>query len=353
MQEYIDKKCAECGEIFKEGDDIAVCPDCGTPIHRSCWKGKCPNADKHGTNYEWGKTEENEDEVCAVCGRELGPRPVYCPSCGTPMHLGCYIENGVCPNAAKHTGPPKPNLNLDEDGFVKFGKVDDENTGGADNTEAPNNPDDPKVFVSPFESFEDMILSKPIKNPETGETLTCNGVTQEELLFFLGKRYLSTPRYISIFLRMANTGKRVSFNLWAGLFMPFYQFYQKMIAPGFALLLLYFILELPALMWRARELMSGTGEIPLVIGASLDSLISIFAFVNLGVQILIALFGDYFYMRWSVGKILSIREKYANLSPDEYHAALEKAGNPKWIYILLGFGMFFALSYLAVLLYMP
>lgn len=42
--------CPVCGQAFKEDDDVVVCPDCGTPHHRSCWfeNGKCFYHEKHG-----------------------------------------------------------------------------------------------------------------------------------------------------------------------------------------------------------------------------------------------------------------------------------------------------------------
>ena len=40
---YENEKCVVCGELFKEGDKIVVCPDCGTPHHRECYEnnGEC------------------------------------------------------------------------------------------------------------------------------------------------------------------------------------------------------------------------------------------------------------------------------------------------------------------------
>lgn len=44
--------CPVCNNAFKDGDDVVVCPDCGTPHHRECWKitGKCFNENLHGTD---------------------------------------------------------------------------------------------------------------------------------------------------------------------------------------------------------------------------------------------------------------------------------------------------------------
>ena len=49
MANYTGKKCFSCGEVFKDGDDIVVCPECGTPYHRECYlkEGKCINDALH------------------------------------------------------------------------------------------------------------------------------------------------------------------------------------------------------------------------------------------------------------------------------------------------------------------
>lgn len=59
--DYSDYYCPFCGEVFEEESDVVVCPDCGTPHHRACWKeiGKCFNSDKHGT-------DENLRENCRL-----------------------------------------------------------------------------------------------------------------------------------------------------------------------------------------------------------------------------------------------------------------------------------------------
>ena len=35
---FTNEKCPVCNNTFKEDDDIAVCPECGTPHHRECYK---------------------------------------------------------------------------------------------------------------------------------------------------------------------------------------------------------------------------------------------------------------------------------------------------------------------------
>lgn len=337
MQEYLNKNCAECGEKFTETDDIAVCPDCGTPVHRSCWNGHCPNETKHAEGFDWDKAQSNsesanthsaEGNICSICKNTITDRAVHCPDCGEPMHLNCFLKEGACPNRENHDGS----------------YFDEESLHNEDGT--------PRIYINSFDSFADKIMKHPVRDRNTGEPLTCHGVTQAELVHFLGKDYISTPRYMGIFMRMAMTGKKAFFNLWAGLFMPYYQFYQKMIGPGLVLLMLSFVLSVPQLMWQTEFLMTGasaSAEAP--VAAPMADLINILSFVSLGIQILLAFFGDYMYMRWTVHRILSLRDEYKELPEGEYYEILEKKGNPKWYFTLLGLGFSLLFSYAFTVLF--
>lgn len=52
---YSHDNCPVCNQQFQGDDDIVVCPICGTPHHRDCYKqnGACGNSDKHGENFRW------------------------------------------------------------------------------------------------------------------------------------------------------------------------------------------------------------------------------------------------------------------------------------------------------------
>ena len=62
MSFYDNKSCPVCGNAFEEGDDIVVCPECGTPHHRECYNlsGHCVNAGLHKSGYSY--YEENKPE---------------------------------------------------------------------------------------------------------------------------------------------------------------------------------------------------------------------------------------------------------------------------------------------------
>ena len=60
--EFTEYKCPVCDKQFKKGDDIVVCPECGTPHHRECYEkeGHCHFADKHGADFSFEKEQQEE-----------------------------------------------------------------------------------------------------------------------------------------------------------------------------------------------------------------------------------------------------------------------------------------------------
>jgi len=52
---FTNEKCPVCNNTFNPDDDIVVCPECGTPHHRDCYKENngCANYHKHSENFRW------------------------------------------------------------------------------------------------------------------------------------------------------------------------------------------------------------------------------------------------------------------------------------------------------------
>jgi hypothetical protein len=71
---YSNQKCPVCSEAFKNDDDIVVCPVCGTPHHRECYKknGECGNYDKHQDGFRWAPEIE---ETPPTNDTQLPPSP--------------------------------------------------------------------------------------------------------------------------------------------------------------------------------------------------------------------------------------------------------------------------------------
>lgn len=49
------KACESCKRVFEEDEQVVYCPQCGAPLHRSCWeeKGGCPYSDRHASGFKW------------------------------------------------------------------------------------------------------------------------------------------------------------------------------------------------------------------------------------------------------------------------------------------------------------
>ena len=84
MADYKGNTCPVCKQKFKEADDIVVCPDCGTPYHRECWKkvGVCVHQADHAAGFEW--TPDN-----VISDR---PDDIVCPNCGNHQPIGAYYR---------------------------------------------------------------------------------------------------------------------------------------------------------------------------------------------------------------------------------------------------------------------
>lgn len=83
MENYIGRICPFCKTEIKLGDAVKVCPTCGTPHHKSCWKRNkgCATFGCSEQHYEAQGT--NSTDVCPNCGTPLEDGQAFCPECGT------------------------------------------------------------------------------------------------------------------------------------------------------------------------------------------------------------------------------------------------------------------------------
>lgn len=89
---YKGVSCPVCGQPFQEGDDIVVCPECGAPHHRACYKqlGHCAMEQQlHPQHLSWQNPNDQPPAAAAD-----GSDDIICPNCG----LFCHSEDVSCPN---------------------------------------------------------------------------------------------------------------------------------------------------------------------------------------------------------------------------------------------------------------
>ena len=218
LREHIGTRCVVCSEKFSEEDDVVICPDCGTPYHKNCYKKDtgCVNTALHQMGGSWkpsydvGSTSaETENIPCRFCGQPNPSDTLFCPKCGMPTAEFYSRLN----REQRYNG-----VNINED-------------PSAYNSNANSG--------LPFSPFL-INFSDPLCGFDPEEDV--EGVKMSEIGDFVGT---NTHYYLPIFKRFKDTGRRISWNFSAMLFPELYFSYRKMIFPAFGALLIRFFSGIP------------------------------------------------------------------------------------------------------------
>jgi len=267
---YKGEACAACGKVFTAEDDVVVCPDCGSPHHRECYKlnGRCANIAFHEEKKKWKRSGGNEAEkniegaakICPVCKFPNGKDEENC------QHCGAALDGTETAAQEENTG---------------------EVTGAA-----------PSEFeiLSPYLGF----------NPEED----MGGATLKEVSQFVGT---NTLYYIPIFKRMKDFGSKISFNISCLIFPYFYFANRKMWGWAMISAIISVFLNLPSyVLWLSKHLGSGkdTEAILSMIydhQSSLEMLDSYFGIAGWVVSILFCLFGNWLYYKYTMRSLKRLK----------------------------------------------
>ena len=198
MLDYTRYTCPVCGQPFAEGEDVVVCPLCGAPHHRACWKrlGRCAHADTHGTAQQWKPLLVREDDG-----------PVLCGNCGTPNAADALVC-AKCGHTLEEELPPGP--------------------------AEQQPPIDPSVFYSQFSPYIGIAPDSLV-----------DGHPAMEVATFLGP---NSGFYLSRFHFMKMQKSKFSWN-WAAAFFPVeWLLYRKLYKPFLVVLAISTVLLIPSLM---------------------------------------------------------------------------------------------------------
>lgn len=225
MAGYIGTKCIVCNEEFKNSDDIVVCPECGTPYHRECYKksGKCVNTDLHANGESWKplyeeeKVKPSDSVICPRCGTKNNPLTFFCENCGMPLapmnHMNIYqrpedMRTGADPFQNKVDYDPRTyNKNVyGANGFQPY----------------MINFSDPLCGYNPNEDYEGIKLA------ELGDYVETN-----------------THYYLPLFKRIKETGRMFTWNFTALLFPELYFSNRKMPFTALLFLIVRTIISVP------------------------------------------------------------------------------------------------------------
>jgi uncharacterized Zn finger protein (UPF0148 family) len=224
------------------------------------------------------------DEQCPVCGNTFTETDdvVVCPDCGTPHHRSCYCESGKCANSLLH---------------------------GREAVE--------DIFERTLENAD----GKQIEDEERDfERRSIFGASKAELSAFM-----QIERDSIDFVTRIEHIKFVNLNLFAGLLSPFYQFYKGMRWLGFAVLLPLCYFHLIRLVYFEKP-----DEFLQRFGSSPEQFASFASTTTTVMMLLVALFNDYVYLRYSAYRIRKIRLYLPeeSQSGNEYYDLLRLHGAP-------------------------
>jgi len=189
---YENNICMACSDKFNEGDDIVVCPVCGTPQHRRCWeeRGRCVNELRHGEGYVWSAPGDGAGSGDSDGGFDPKAQVgIVCPNCGT----NCPQDALVCRECGTPFGAPRPN-----------------------------------PFTAAWGNDADLYFMRGV-SAEPDDLI--DGIPVREAAMYVRVR---ARKYIPRFIRASasGAGRKTGWNWSAFIFAPFWFFYRKIYRTG-------------------------------------------------------------------------------------------------------------------------
>lgn len=321
--DFKDKRCPVCGVPFDENDDIVVCPECGTPQHRTCYEriGKCVNADKHGDGFNWGEEDSDDKSICPSCGAENAKDAMFCSSCAHPLG-----DDPVKNNTQNNSNKPPFGNTANPQGFP-FG------AGGID----------PSAVYSSYGISMDEEFAP--------------GVTAQDCESYVKNNHFY---YLPVFKNIKRFG-RSRFNLSSALFTGAWFLYRKLYVAGgifIALIAACFVTEA----FFINDFLRTYSEIQQTLGTTASSVQIInYAFYNLSMSELIrfllpcianlvmfvtmfisGLVGNRIYFNHTVKKIKNIKDS----KPSNLKEALGNTGGVNTIAAVVVMVCYFAFNFI-------
>lgn len=321
MTRYTGNHCPVCEQAFTDTDDIVVCPDCGTPYHRDCWKkvGACMHRSEHAAGFEW-QPEVGPDADKAA-------HEATCPNCGTRN----------TPGAARcsHCGCPLPRSDADS---ADAAKPEEQVPIYARDPSAVNNRSDaPGPHIETYSADREGGIYRREIGPED----TIDGIKAKDWAAYVGR---SPMYYLMQFFRMSITNRKAAVCLSAFLFGPAYLFYRKMWKEGLLTAILTIVLSIPTFI----EIISVFN--PSLLGAMplgwLPVAVNVCAVASWALNIILGLFAVSWYRREAKKNIDRI---YADYPDGEARTdALLQKGGTNLLAALLYFGIMLLLASLVI-----
>ncbi|MCL2013813.1 MAG: zinc ribbon domain-containing protein [Oscillospiraceae bacterium] len=295
MSKYTGWKCPVCDNTFDADSDVSVCPDCGAPHHRGCYKktGRCFYEDAHGSKDQYippemfsgqeGSADENDvnsDEPfirCPNCKNPSDADSIFCKICGLPVRS---FHAGQTDNAHKgYTGNPAggQGAHTEQEVYKKCVKC-----GHINNSS--------------------MVYCQNCAHLTDGEI---EGVPIAEMETYIGE---NNAYYIGNFARIKK--RRPSFNIAAGLLKSFYFVYRKMYGWAILFFVVNLVLSSPSILSYIHYYIYEYYSVEIFSESFislLQTLMSPASFVSIAFTLLTGFLGNRLYLRKSVRDINLIK----------------------------------------------
>lgn len=311
-------QCESCHRGFDDDGDIVFCPECGSPMHRSCYTalGHCANEEKHADGFAFEAPVDKEAEEKRKQEMELLRKMAEDQK--NTRNRGIFISEG------------------EYGGFTSY------ETGANGEFHPAYRVIDPKEKMGNY--------------------------TVEEYGAVIQKK---KARYIPRFFQMEDTGRKTTWN-WAACFFPIlWAFYRKMYGLGIALVAITCLIPLifassvgtyyqgyAATMTKYMMSSYEAGSEDAVVSAAEQAekelaspkynmaikVLDINSYIQMFISIIMGLFGTYLYKR-HVEKLL---QKAEALEDEKKAAFLKRKGGASIGTLLLGLFLDAGITYLIV-----
>ena len=300
MFKYRNELCPYCNQPLEETDELAVCPECGTPHHRSCYLEHkcCANESKHTEGFEWQPTHPSTDtntvngKLCASCGTINRLESHFCEHCGQSFgESGIFENNSIFPD----TPPESP------------------------------------------EAIDVSIHAAMAKN------IAIDGIPVRDWVTYIST---SVAYYLYSFNMQDRSGKKLSFTWSAMMFPVLYFLYRKVWGIAAIAFVTNAVMRIPYIVATFLVPRGITLGISAAMWTSITNATSYLIWL---VNLAWGLFAVYFYRKSSAKKIKNARNSSAN--EQEYKAKLLKISGPSYAALICAFAPYLV-AFLIVFLFL-
>lgn len=305
MPRYIGQPCTSCRSVFREGDDIVVCPECGSPYHKECYKleGKCVNTVLHETGESWqpsptasefstNESVQHAERVCGNCGTHNSHDALYCTNCGGA--LGNTFDN--------------------RQGGAQYGQYNQGGFGQQQYGAGTNG-------IPSFLNVRTVDAETDVDGNTIGEY--SNYVGMQKVYYYIPK-----------FMRFAKTHTNISFNIAACFFPHLWFAYRKMPLYSAITLVLSLLLGIPSVIDYCNIV--GLASFSWIESTQFVAIYNLCSALSTLLSILCGIYANWLYYKKARDDINRIKESYSDVSMHKTIIASEGGVSGKFLAIAFG-----------------